>query len=113
MKICVPALWICTMCFVSCGRVERAPNKQTIRDSKARAASQKADMVSQEAAISIAKADANQVYRSLEQYNIVTYKEAKMWRVIFELKDPGLDGGGPEYLIDKETGKILHKAYYK
>jgi hypothetical protein len=31
------------------------------------------------------------------------------WRVEFELRNKRLNGGGPSYVIDKETGKILSK----
>lgn len=68
--------------------------------------------VSKETAVLIAKGDASQAY-TLSAYDIRTYEQSTAWRVVFELKEPGVDGGGPDYLIDKETGKILSATYYK
>jgi hypothetical protein len=35
------------------------------------------------------------------------------WHVEYYLKDPNLNGGGPHYVIDVQTGAILSKKYYQ
>jgi hypothetical protein len=68
--------------------------------------------ISKETAVFIAKGDAVDGY-TLSDYNIVVQEQPKAWRVVFELKNPAWTGGGPDYLIDKETGKILNATYNK
>lgn len=70
------------------------------------------EAVTKETAILIARGDAVDNYK-LSDYNITVEDQPDAWRVVFKLKDPGMVGGGPDYLIDKKTGKILKAAYYK
>jgi hypothetical protein len=62
-------------------------------------------------ALAIAQADAVRVYRDLSLYRIQLSLEDDGWHVDYNLKDPGLKGGGPHYLIDAQTGAILSKRY--
>lgn len=55
-------------------------------------------------AIQIAQNNAKQFLKSLDGYNIFVLEESYAWRIVFE---PKHDGGGPTYIIDKQTGKIL------
>lgn len=64
-------------------------------------------------AVAIAKEDASKVYRSLEPYEILVSESSKRWFVKFKLKDKTLNGGGPEYVISKKTGKIIKKRYWQ
>jgi len=64
-------------------------------------------------AIDISNEDAVKAYQSLESYNVIACELTRVWRVVYELKETGLVGGGPEYLIDKETGNIIDKKYYQ
>jgi len=59
----------------------------------------------------IARLDAEQAYRDLTPYRISLTIESDGWHVDYELKNPKLNGGGPHYLIDPATGKILSKRY--
>ncbi len=59
----------------------------------------------------IARLDAEQTYRDLSPYRISLAMEADGWHVDYELKNPNFNGGGPHYLIDPMTGKILFKKY--
>jgi hypothetical protein len=68
--------------------------------------------ISRETAILIAKGDAIENY-TVSSYEIIADEQPGGWRIIFKLKDPGVTGGGPDYLIDKQTGKILHATYAK
>ena len=68
--------------------------------------------IDKDAAVAIATKDALAVYRSLAPYDLVVCELTKVWVVVFSLKE-GLDGGGPEYVIDKGTGQILDKKYYQ
>lgn len=62
-------------------------------------------------ALAIAQADAAGAYRDLLPFRIQLVLEDDGWHVDYELKDPGLKGGGPHYLIDAHTGAILSKRY--
>lgn len=69
--------------------IEKSPSPQ---DTKTK--------ITKERAVEIAKEDAQQTYDSLEAFNIVTCETARVWLIIF-------DGGGPEYVISKESGIVL------
>lgn len=68
--------------------------------------------IKKESAIAIGRRDASKAYRSLSLYDLWVCELTEMWSIIF-LPKSGLNGGGPEYLIDKKTGQILHKRYYQ
>jgi uncharacterized membrane protein YkoI len=62
-------------------------------------------------ALRIAQADAAAAYRDLSQYSIRLALHEDGWHIDYELRDPGLKGGGPHYVIDAYTGAILSKRY--
>jgi len=62
-------------------------------------------------ALGIARADAESAYRNLSGYRIAIVLEKDGWHIDYELKDPNLQGGGPHYVIDAESGEIVHKKY--
>jgi len=64
-----------------------------------------------EEAIALARKDAVKVHSSLNEYKIVVGELQKAWRVVFALEDS--TGGGPAYVIDKRTGKIIQKIEYQ
>lgn len=68
--------------------------------------------ITKEHAIEIAKKDAIIAYKNLESFEIVVSESKKKWYIQFQL-EKGLDGGGPEYVISKKTGKILKKTYWQ
>ena len=55
--------------------------------------------------LKIARLDAEQAYRDLTAYRISLAQEADGWHVDYQLKDPGLNGGGPHYLICQQSRK--------
>jgi hypothetical protein len=63
-------------------------------------------------AIAIARADARKAYGSLASYNLTICETVNSWILIFSTKGQ-LDGGSPEYVIQKGTGKILAKKYFQ
>jgi hypothetical protein len=67
--------------------------------------------ISCDQALKIARADAQAVYRDLSIYRTSISLEENGWVIDYELKDLELQGGGPHYLIDGETGEILWKRY--
>ncbi|OGC05577.1 hypothetical protein A2526_05865 [candidate division WOR-1 bacterium RIFOXYD2_FULL_36_8] len=69
--------------------------------------------IQEELAISIARQDAEKIYKDLSIYNIATSLEADGWHVDYELKslEMIMMGGGPHYIIDSKTGKIISKRY--
>jgi hypothetical protein len=62
-------------------------------------------------ALAIAQADAIQAYRDLSAYSIRLMLEDDGWHIDYELKDPRLKGGGPHYVIDRQSGAIVSKRY--
>ena len=67
--------------------------------------------ISADAALRIARLDAEQKYRDLSPYRISIVLEDNHWRIDYELRNPNVQGGGPHYLIDSVTGVILSKRY--
>jgi uncharacterized membrane protein YkoI len=61
--------------------------------------------------LAIAQADAARKYRDLSLYRIQLVLEDDGWHVDYELKNPGLKGGGPHYIIDAHTGAVISKRY--
>jgi hypothetical protein len=61
----------------------------------------------------IALDDAGRAYRDLTLYTVQMEKVEAIWKVAFVLKDPNLDGGGPYYEIDAESGEIITRIYYQ
>src|SRR5215216_183368 len=59
----------------------------------------------------IATEEAAEDYVLIDRYNIVTLEETNQPRIKFLLKDLRASGSGPEYVIDKETGKITDKRF--
>jgi hypothetical protein len=64
-------------------------------------------------ALRIARGDAETVYADLSKYRIEITREADGWHIVYELKDPSLNGGGPHYVIDAATGVVVSKKYYQ
>lgn len=62
-------------------------------------------------AIAIAKKMVT-AYRSLVRYRVTVCELSSVWVVVFS-PESKLDGGGPEYVIDKQRGDILDKQYYQ
>lgn len=58
-----------------------------------------------------ARLDAERAYRDLTPYRISLTLESDGWHVDYILKDPNLNGGGPRYVIDPQTGAIRSKKY--
>jgi hypothetical protein len=63
-------------------------------------------------AINIAQKDAAKASRHLTRFRLTVCELKNTWRVIFAPEE-WLNGGGPEYLIDKSNGRILNKKYYQ
>jgi hypothetical protein len=61
--------------------------------------------------LAVAQADAAQVYRDLSPYRISLVLEDDGWHVDYDLKDPRVNGGGPHYIIDAQSGAIVSKRY--
>jgi Zn-dependent metalloprotease len=69
-------------------------------------------LITRAQAVAIAMTEAKKVYQSPRELEEAYVVEATLaddvWRVDFELKDPDANGGGPHYLIDAKTGRVLH-----
>jgi hypothetical protein len=66
--------------------------------------------ITQEQAMQIARTDAINAYKDLSPYDVMASLENDGWHVDYELKNP-MPGGGPHYIINSETGKIISKRY--
>ena len=62
-------------------------------------------------ALRSAQADALQAYRDLSPYWIRVLLEPDGWHVDYQLRSPGVKGGGPHYVIDPISGAIVSKQY--
>jgi hypothetical protein len=61
--------------------------------------------------LQVARLDAEKAYRDLTPYRITLVLEADGWHVDYDLKDPNWNGGGPHYVIEATTGRIVSKRY--
>jgi hypothetical protein len=62
-------------------------------------------------ALHTARVDAERAYRDLSPYRITIALEPDGWHVDYELKDTRMNGGGPHYVIDSQSGAIVSKRY--
>jgi hypothetical protein len=63
-------------------------------------------------ALSVARADAQTVYRDLDAlYRIDIQLMPDGWHIDFEFKDDAANSGGPHYVIDATSGTIRTKRY--
>ena len=62
-------------------------------------------------ALRVAQADASANYRDLTPYEVRLFMEGGDWHVDYELRNPGMRGGGPHYVISGATGEILSRRY--
>ena len=69
--------------------------------------------ITEDQAKEIAIQDARRAYRDLSPYRIEARLKEEKWHIDFHLKDPRAQGGGPSYIIDATTGKIISKKYYQ
>jgi hypothetical protein len=67
--------------------------------------------IDREAALAIAADDARAVYGDLDPYDVKIAFADGTWRVDYELRDPGVQGGGPHYVISAASGEILDRLY--
>jgi hypothetical protein len=67
--------------------------------------------LSRDQARAIAQEDATRAYGDLSHYRVHIALETDGWHVDYELKGPGLKGGGPHYVIDSFSGAITFRRY--
>jgi hypothetical protein len=61
--------------------------------------------------LSIAHSDTVSVWKELSDYRITLELRPDGWHVDYDLTRPLVSGGGPHYVIDPTTGKIVSKVY--
>lgn len=66
--------------------------------------------ISAESAISVTQKDADVSSEPPEHFNITACELSQAWFITYEPEGAAM-GGGRQYLIDKETGKILYKRF--
>jgi hypothetical protein len=62
-------------------------------------------------ALAIAEPDALAAYRDLTPFRVEIQMRSDGWYIDYELIDRTMQGGGPHYLIDAITGRIVRKKY--
>lgn len=67
--------------------------------------------ISPDDALKVAHCDAEKAYGDLTPYRIAITLEPDGWHIDYEFKQAGIQGGGPHYVIDTNSGAILHKRY--
>lgn len=67
--------------------------------------------ITSDEAMRIARLDAEAVYGDLSSYCITLVYDQDGWHVDYELTEPLVAGGGPHYVIDGATGRIVSKRY--
>lgn len=67
--------------------------------------------ITEEEARRIAHEDAERVYRDLSMYAVFVEREHDTWRIGYRPSDPFTVGGGPQYVISRETGEIISRHY--
>jgi hypothetical protein len=60
--------------------------------------------VTKEEALEVAQQDAARAYGDLSLYRVDVRLESDGWNIEYWFKDPNVNGGGPHYLIDEQTG---------
>ena len=61
----------------------------------------------------IANEDAERVYGDLTDLKVSIRLREDGWHVEYEPDTPGVQGGGPHYVIDPVDGTIKSKKYYQ
>ena len=69
-------------------------------------------MIPEAEARRIAAEDAKTAYKQLGDYDVSAQLEGGEWRVTYTPRPPKM-GGGPAYVIDAHSGKIVSKKYYQ
>lgn len=93
--------WLCVLVLVQgCSTTKPSVNQVDLQQSHGRPL--KLEGISKEAAIAVANEDALKDYKSLAAFKVVPCEQSIFWRIIY-------DGGGPEYVIDKTSGRIIQK----
>ncbi|MCB0397538.1 MAG: hypothetical protein KDD36_12850 [Flavobacteriales bacterium] len=69
------------------------------------------DSITREEAMALARQWASQVYHDLTPYEIETTLKDGNWHVDYELKDPGMVGGGPHFVISASTGELISSRF--
>jgi hypothetical protein len=70
-----------------------------------------APTITAEQALEVARQDAEKAYGDLSVYRIAITLEPDGWHIDYDFKQPGLQGGGPHYVLDARSGAILRKWY--
>ncbi len=69
------------------------------------------ESVTSDQALRTSRLDAEKSYRDLTPFFVQVELEDDGWHIDYELKDRTLNGGGPHYVIDAQTGAIRTKRY--
>lgn len=67
--------------------------------------------LSSDEALHIARLDAEAAYGDLDAFRISIVLEPDDWHIDYDLKDATRDGGGPHYVIDASSGRVVAKRY--
>jgi hypothetical protein len=68
-------------------------------------------MISKEEALQIARKLASAVYKDLSVYEVKVTLLESSWYIDYWLKDPGMVGGGPHFVLSAKTGEVLSSRF--
>lgn len=112
MKSILPIACMCIIALTACSkRTDDMQEMSQRRSGENSVVREETPAITEEAALEIAKREAKKDSEPLSDYKLVAVEEPTAWRVVFQLKDKRLNGGGPKYRIDKVTGEVVEKKY--
>ncbi len=111
-KLLTGLLLVVCIGSTSCNRTV-SENSDNINDStKIKKMKEKSSIViDRDSVLKIAEKNAKTVYNDLSIYDVNAEMKEGKWYVDYVLSDPGMNGGGPHYVISSETGEILSYRY--
>jgi hypothetical protein len=68
-------------------------------------------VITSDEALRIARLDGETAYGDLSAFQITLTYQQDGWHVDYEFADVLMAGGGPHYVIDGTTGRIVSKRY--
>jgi len=93
--------WACWACLLVSACVQKPPDIKPVATNQAAEQASIVRGITHDEAVAIANKEVVKVYgSSLDRFKVVACEQEIFWRIIY-------DGGGPEYLLDKLSGKIL------
>src|SRR2546425_5923234 len=92
--------WACWACLLVSACVQKPPDIKPVATNQAAEQASIVRGITRDGAVAIANKEVVKAYGSLDSFKVVACEQEIFWRIIY-------DGGGPEYVLEKLSGKIL------